>query len=108
MTSKAAIRQREFNSSEDRLDADLNPILRRILLARNVTSPQDMKLDLRGMLPPGDLSGIETAADIVARAVMQDRKILIVGDFDADGATGSAVAVLSLQAMGCRRLDFRA
>ncbi len=107
MTNKAAIRQREFNTGEDRLDASLNPILRRILLARKVTSPEDMNLDLRGMLPPGELSGIETAADIVARAVMQDRKILIVGDFDADGATGSAVAILSLQAMGCRQLNFR-
>lgn len=107
MTNKAVIRQREFEASHDRFPAGLNPILRRILLARNVTSQEDMTLELRSMLPPGDLSGIEAAAGMVAQAVMQDKKILIVGDFDADGATGTAVAMLSLQAMGCRRLDFR-
>ena len=59
------------------------------------------------MLPPGELSGIELAAELIADAVMHGQSILVVGDFDADGATGTAVAVQALRAMGGKRLDFR-
>ncbi len=66
-----------------------------------------MALDLRAMLPPDELSGAVKAADLIAAAVMENQRILIVGDFDADGATGTAVAFLALQALGGSRLDFR-
>ena len=107
MNAKRSIRQREFSESADQLPADLHPAIRRVLLSRGVTRQEELALDLRAMLPPGELSGIVNAAEMIAGAVMQDRRILIVGDFDADGATGTAVAMLSLQAMGCARLDFR-
>lgn len=107
MNAKRSIRQREFSEASDQLPADLHPAIRRVLLSRGVARREDLALDLRAMLPPGELSGIENAAAMVAEAVMQDRRILIVGDFDADGATGTAVAILSLQAMGGSRLDFR-
>jgi len=89
------------------LPADLHPVLRRVLLARGVSDSGQLSLSLKDMLRPDSLSGIESAAGLLADAVMEDRAILIVGDFDADGATGTALAILSLQAMGCRRLDFR-
>ncbi len=92
---------------ESWLGKDLHPVLQRILLARGITRPEDLALDLRGLLAPGSLSGVDGAAVLVADAVMQDKRILIVGDFDADGATGTAVAILSLRAMACERLDFR-
>ena len=47
------------------------------------------------------------AAALIADAVQQDRSILVVGDFDADGATGTALAVLALRAMGGQRVTFR-
>jgi single-stranded-DNA-specific exonuclease len=97
----------ENRVNENRLSDDMHPVLRRILLARGITRPEELALDLRTMLPPGGLSGIGRAAELVADAVMQGERILVVGDFDADGATGTAVAILSLQAMGCEKLDFR-
>jgi single-stranded-DNA-specific exonuclease len=117
MSRQVSIRQRPIpardNSVEENpveesgLGDDIHPVLRRILLARGITRPDELALDLRALLPPGDLSGIDNAARLVAEAVMQDQRILIVGDFDADGATGTAVAMLSLRAMGCEQLDFR-
>ncbi len=122
MTRQAAIRQRPvyFDKSsiaenrvndnridENRLGNDIHPVLRRILLARGITRPEELALDLRTLLPPTGLSGIDRAAVLVAEAVMHDKRILVVGDFDADGATGTAIAILSLQAMACERLDFR-
>ena len=97
MTREAAIRQRpvfaDKNSStknqvnennENRWFDDLHPVLRRILLARGITRPEELSLNLHSMLPPGGLSGIDRAAMLVAEAVMQGKRILVVGDFDAD------------------------
>jgi single-stranded-DNA-specific exonuclease len=81
--------------------------VRRVLLARGIAGAEDLDLGLRAMQPPGELAGIEHAATLIADAIQQDRSILIVGDFDADGATGTALAVLALQAMGGRRVTFR-
>ena len=117
MTRQATIRQRpvyidqshtsDNQVTENGLGDDMHPVLRRILLARGITCPEELALDLSTMLPPGGLSGVDKAAVLVAEAVMRGQRILIVGDFDADGATGTAVAILSLQAMACEQLDFR-
>ena len=107
MSIAPAIRQRDFRENADQLPADIRPVLRRILLARGITCPEDLALGLGAMLPPGELSGIELAAELIADAVMHGQSILVVGDFDADGATGTAVAVQALRAMGGKRLDFR-
>ena len=112
MNSSRRIRERKPDSAGpdstgDTLAADLHPVVRRILLTRGVTRGEDLVLDLRAMLPPDELSGIVKAAGLIASAVMENQRILIVGDFDADGATGTAVAFLALQAMGSSRLDFR-
>ena len=107
MNSSRRIRERKPDSAGDTLAADLHPAVRRILLSRGVTREEDMALDLRAMLPPDELSGAVKAANLIATAVMENQRILIVGDFDADGATGTAVAFLALQAMGGSRLDFR-
>ncbi len=119
MIRQATVRQRpayidrspsrvnESRVDENRLGDDIHPVVRRILLARGITRPEELALDLGTLLPPGALSGIDHAAGLVAAAVMQGKRILVVGDFDADGATGTAVAILSLQAMACEQLDFR-
>jgi single-stranded-DNA-specific exonuclease len=107
MSTKRAIRQRDFHPADDRLGTNLDPVIRRVLLSRGVTRKEDLTLDMRAMLPPGELSGVNEAAQLIALAVMQDQRILIVGDFDADGATGTATAMLALQAMGCKSVEFR-
>jgi len=107
MSTQRVIRQREFSEGQDQLGADLHPVIRRVLLSRGISRQEDLVLDMRAMLPPAALSGVANAAGMIADAVMGDLSILVVGDFDADGATGTAVAILALRAMGCKRLDFR-
>ncbi len=85
----------------------MNPVIRRLLLARGIHGPGELSLELGDMLLPDGLGGINRAATLLADAVTGEQKILVVGDFDADGATGTALAVLSLRAMGCRTADFR-
>jgi single-stranded-DNA-specific exonuclease len=107
MIARARIRRREAASVSDELPPNLHPVCRRVLLARGVSEPSTLSLNLRDLQAPETLSGIEDAARLLADAITGDQSVLVVGDFDADGATGTALAVLSLQAMGCRRLGFR-
>jgi len=84
-----------------------SPVVQRVLLGRGIHDAAEIALGLANMQRPDTLSGLGAAASLLADAVVEDKKILVVGDFDADGATGSALAVLSLEAMGCKRVDFR-
>ena len=82
------------------------PRLAEILVNRGVTDPAQIDPDLRRLLPPSDLPGIEQAANFLAEAVRENAAILIVGDFDADGATATALCVRALRAMGAKRVDY--
>jgi single-stranded-DNA-specific exonuclease len=104
---KRRIRKRDLPEGADGLPDHLHPVVRRVLLARGVTEARQLELGLRAMQSPEKLAGIDGAAALIADAIQQDRSILIVGDFDADGATGTALAVLALEAMGARRVGFR-
>lgn len=101
------LRQREYSNEADLLPASLHPVIRRILLARNITNEQSLDLKLTRLHPPSALSGIDQAAEILAQAIVSGQRILIVGDFDADGATGTVVAIRALQLMGASEVDFR-
>jgi len=107
MIAARTIRAREIPESDsDKLES-IPALIRRIVLARGVNNTAGLSLELNDMLLPDELGGIEMAASLLAGAAKQDQRILIVGDFDADGATGTALAMLCLQAMGCRQVDFR-
>lgn len=86
---------------------DLHPVMRRIFLSRGVRDVGQLSLALRDLGLPDGMKGLEEAACILADALAQDRSILVVGDFDADGATGASLALLALRAMGCANVDFR-
>ncbi len=83
------------------------PLLRRVLGARGVTTPQEAELRLGGLLPPDTLGGLDRAVALLQDAIAQDRRITVVGDFDCDGATGTAVAVRGLRLLGARQVGFR-
>lgn len=89
------------------LPPGFDPVIRRVLLGRGIVDARELSLGLADLQHPRQLSGLARAAALLAEAVVDDQAILIVGDFDADGATGTALALLSLRAMGCRRVDFR-
>jgi len=83
-----------------------HPVLNRILLARGVTSAVELDYSLAGLIEPNRLKGIEQALDLLTEAFLTHKKILIVGDFDADGATSTALAVRGLRALGFKQVDF--
>jgi len=82
------------------------PILQHIFASRGALSDQDTVTDLDRLLNPNSLKGLDGALSLIVEALEEEQKILIVGDFDADGATSSALAILALRAMGAKDVDF--
>lgn len=82
------------------VDEGFSPALARVLAARGIETSQDLKGDWKGMLPPNTLMGTSAAAVILADAIEAKKKIMVVADFDCDGATACAVAVRGLRSMG--------
>ncbi|HUP92842.1 MAG TPA: single-stranded-DNA-specific exonuclease RecJ [Solimonas sp.] len=77
----------------------MHPVLRRVYAARGVTE-SELPLELARLLPPAPLRGLDQACAILEAAIRGGRRIVIAGDYDADGATGTAVAILGLRALG--------
>ena len=84
----------------------LAPLLRRLYAARGVCSERELDRSVRALLPFTSLKGMQQAVAVLHDAVINARPIIIVGDFDADGATASSVAVLGLRALGAARVDY--
>ncbi|KFN51495.1 single-stranded-DNA-specific exonuclease RecJ [Arenimonas composti] len=82
-------------------------LLQRIYAARGVLCAADGELKLARLLPPQALAGIDHAAGLLADAIAAGHRIVVVGDFDCDGATGTAVAVRGLRLLGAADVAFR-
>lgn len=85
---------------------DIPPLLTRIYAARGVQSAIELEKGLARLLPTHLLKGMEDAVHLLAQALELRQRILIVGDFDADGATASCVAVLGLRMLGAAHVDY--
>lgn len=83
----------------------LSPLLRQIYASRG-SSVEDCELTLSRLLKPDTMKGLPKAAEIIADAIKEQRSILIMGDFDADGATSTCVCMLALKMMGANRVDY--
>ncbi|MBR05890.1 MAG: single-stranded-DNA-specific exonuclease RecJ [Alteromonas sp.] len=88
------------------LSSDLHPVIDRIYRGRNIANLDDLENGLKGLTHFNVLKGMPQAAQILADAVVQNKRIIIVGDFDADGATSTSVCILALRAMGYQNVDF--
>jgi len=88
------------------LSSDLHPVIDRIYRGRNIANLDDLENGLKGLTHFNVLKGMPQAAQILANAVVQNKRIIIVGDFDADGATSTSVCILALRAMGYQNVDF--
>jgi single-stranded-DNA-specific exonuclease len=84
---------------------DLHPLLARIYSSRAIKQPSEISRELSALLPP-QLKGIEVAVERLKYAVLNHERIVIIGDFDADGATSCALSVLALRAMGHTDVGF--
>lgn len=90
---------------DSHLPAHLSPLLKQ-LYARRGVMPDECELALNRLLRPNTMKGLTQAAVIIADAIQTDKSILIVGDFDADGATSTCVCMLALRMMGAVKVDY--
>ena len=87
------------------IEAGINPLLARLYAARGVVSKRELEASLSGIIPPEQLTNSGEMAKLLADAIAQNKKMLVIGDYDADGATATAVAVKGLKSMGAH-IDF--
>lgn len=97
---------RSFDLENASFSKAIDPLLQRIYQARGVHSDSDLNLQLSQLPSPDLLLGLRAAVEHLVEALKLKQKIVIVGDFDADGATSSALMVLALRAMGCETVEF--
>jgi single-stranded-DNA-specific exonuclease len=83
------------------------PVLQRIYAARGVCTPEAAELKLVRLLAPDTLGHLPAATELLVDAIARDRHIVVVGDFDCDGATGTAVAVRGLRLLGASRVSYQ-
>ena len=82
------------------LEAGMHPVLARVYAGRNIRTAAELNYGLDGLIAPGSLKGVEAAAALLADAIFAKKKLLIVADYDADGATACAVGMRALRAFG--------
>ncbi len=88
------------------VQVNADPLLDRIYRSRGIASEAELNYALKYMLPPSLLTHLEQATALLIEAYHQQKRIVIVGDFDADGATSIAVAVFALRQLGFQSVDF--
>ncbi len=82
--------------------AGLHPVLARVYAARGIKGPADLATDLADLIPPTKLANIEDAAMLLADAIESESRMMIVADYDCDGATACAVGMRALKAFGAQ------
>ena len=84
----------------------LSPLLSRLYVGRGVVSKDEVDHSLKNLLPPDLLKGMGAAVELLAGLIRQQARILIIGDFDADGATSSVLMVHGLRSLGAEQVDY--
>ena len=84
----------------------LPPVLQRVYAARGVLAVDELALQLKGLLPYREMKGIDQAVMALIPVVTQGKRLLVVGDFDVDGATSTAVALRALRLMGAQNVEY--
>jgi single-stranded-DNA-specific exonuclease len=85
---------------------NIHPVLARLYAARKVTTPTQLEYGLKHLLPYQDLTGIDAAIDLLVTALQQQQRVLVVGDFDVDGATSTTLALEALRMFGLEQVDY--
>src|SRR3990172_2739608 len=104
--AKTIVRRALNTSVPDTLPADMHPVLRRAYRARQVYSADDLDRSADGLLAPTQLHGIDVATMLLAEVLTRRERILVVADFDADGATSCALVVRALREMGAHDVEY--
>ncbi|WP_199271761.1 single-stranded-DNA-specific exonuclease RecJ [Paraglaciecola sp. L3A3] len=97
---------RRIHKNADHLPHSIHPRLRQIYADRGVENAEQLSRSAQALLHYQLLSGIDQAVELLCQAIAENKKIMIVGDFDADGATSTALSILALRGMGANNCDF--
>jgi len=106
MMKGVSIKQRSANTRAFPGSDALHPVLARIYAGRNIDHIDQTEYPLSRLIPPNQLKGIDAAVDLLCHAIRNNERILIVGDFDVDGATSTALALKVLNAFGAKHVDY--
>ncbi|MFT5676386.1 MAG: single-stranded-DNA-specific exonuclease [Paraglaciecola sp.] len=88
------------------LPAQLHPKLKQIYAARGISEASQLERGVKSLLHYQQLAGIEKAVVILADAIATQKHIIVIGDFDADGATSTALSILALDMMGSKKHSY--
>jgi single-stranded-DNA-specific exonuclease len=100
------IRRREIVVESPQFSSAIPPTLAAIYAARGIVDDEQLEHELSRLNVPEKFKGLAQASALIADSIERDEHILVIGDFDADGATSSALAVLALRALGALHVDF--
>ena len=103
---KKEIRRRPVISEQIQFSTAIPSALGSIYATRGVFSDEQLANELARLSTPDTFKGLPDAAALIADCIEQQQSILIIGDFDADGATSTALSVLALRALGASKVDF--
>ena len=103
---KNKLKQRQLPEVLPELSPDIPLLLQRVYALRGITSMQELDYTTRNLCNYDNLDGTHTAVEIVYSAMQNNKRIMIVGDFDTDGATSTALTVKALKKMGCQHVDY--
>lgn len=98
--------QRRTANDALELSDTIHPLLQRIYRQRKISDPGEIELGLANLLPPDSLKGLSAAIELLLQALHKRSRILIVADFDADGATSCALAMGALRGFGAAHVDY--
>jgi single-stranded-DNA-specific exonuclease len=98
--AEIVVRAYHQESSAALVQAGVHPVLARVYAARGVTAANQLDWSLGRLLAPQGMRNLDQAACLLADAIAHGKRMLIVGDYDCDGATASAVGLLGLRALG--------
>lgn len=88
------------------LNLSCSPLLKQLYANRGIKNTSELDTSTKSLLPSKQLKGIESACKLLYQALLSSQKILVVGDFDADGATSTALSILALRALGFTHIDY--
>ena len=103
---KSKLTHRQLPEVLPKLSPDIPLLLQRVYALRGITSMQELDYTTRNLCNYDNLDGTHTAVEIVYSAMQNNKRIMIVGDFDTDGATSTALMIKALKKMGCKHVDY--
>ncbi len=97
---------RDYSQIDFQANTDLKPVFQRILAARGVKSLEQIDYQLKNILPLDKIRNLHEAADLLCNSIRENMQLLVFGDYDADGATSTALCIRALNLMGCQQANY--